>query len=478
MSTSYTELNLGELLKRHPELQISHTDYNINVTANFGTKLSSGDAEKMYQDFDGAGKPSTLYFHVPLCSYICHFCNYVKKYLPEDGNEEEVLENWVNLLIKESTENLHRNNWVSKARIESIYIGGGTASLLKPHHLRKLMTHIKENYYIADGCEVSLEGNPDNYQGNELAEAIEMGFNRFSIGVQSLDDQVINAVGRKHDRAMSLSAIDKLLVTEKPFNVDVIFGLPYQTPMSIAEDVRILCEKGVPTITIYRLRNADRQKMGIGNSSLWNNKRVREKMENANLFPSLEMTYTMREEILKVFLEYGYQPSPCGWWSRPDTYAEGNIPQISKNKWERYDSMIAYGPGVYGWLTGGQDTVLQTHNISDIGKYVEAMESNENPLSFGRLLEGNQAISTALGFNYKANQPIKVERYQKQFGVNLLTDTPYAEVISSLIENRLLLKVDENTLIPTLDGEALHEEIISIYFHNKIGNFTTEICNK
>lgn len=478
MALNQTELNVGELLKRHPELQISHNNYNINVTANFGETIEGAALADLYNHFDGANKPATLYFHVPLCSYICYFCNYVKKYLPQNGKEEEVLDRWVNLLIKESTSTIGQAPWVTKAKIESIYLGGGTASLMKPHQLAKIVAHIREHYTIANDCEISLEGNPDNYQGDEIEQALEMGFNRFSMGVQSLEDDVIKAVGRKHDRKMSIDAINKLLLSNKPFNVDIIFGLPHQTANSVARDIEVLCDMGVPTITIYRLRNADRQKMGIGNVSLWNNDRVREKMEAEGLFPTLEQTYQMREEILKVFLKYGYEPSPCGWWSRKNTYPEGNIPQISKNKWERYDSMIAYGPGVYGWLNDKEGTILQTHNVSDINRYVERMENDESPSSFGRMLTGNEAISTSLGFNYKSNQPIQLSRYQKEFHVDLINDEPYAGVIQSLLESNLLMKLDDDRLLPTLEGEALHEEIISVYFHGQIGQFSSEICHK
>ena len=59
--------------------------------------------------------------------------------------------------------------------------------------------------------------------------------------------------------------------------------------------------------------------------------------------------------------------SPSGWWFKEDAYkTKGNIPQVSKNKWEQYDSMIAFGPGAYGWLTGESKEVIQTHNDLDI----------------------------------------------------------------------------------------------------------------
>lgn len=474
------ELNLGKLLEKHPELQIERNDYNINVTANYGDRLKPEEVFKQYIQHDGAGKPAHLYFHVPLCSYICHFCNYVKKLLPENEEKQDVLDHWTNLLIEESNRYLQNVSWLGKAKIESFYIGGGTASLLRQPQLKKILDHVRAHYDLTENCELSLEGNPDNYQNNELEEAIELGFNRFSVGVQSLQDEVNNFVGRKHDREMSLKAIQKLLQTGKPFNVDIIFGLPYQTPESVAADIRTLCEMGVPTITIYRLRNADRQSMGIGNKSVWNIQSVRERIEEQGLFPSLHETYAMREAILKIFMEFNYSPSPCGWWSKPDTYPEGNIPRVSRNKWQRYDTMIAFGPGAYGWLTGGSDQVIQTHNISDISQYMSYMENETTvPLSFGRILSGHEAVASALGFNFKANQPIELERYRKQFGIDLMEDDPYRSIFKDLLDKGLVsIREDQSALLPTVDGEALHEEIISVYLHQRIGMHPEPLCRR
>jgi coproporphyrinogen III oxidase-like Fe-S oxidoreductase len=153
----------------------------------------------------------------------------------------------------------------------------------------------------------------------------------------------------------SLDAIGNLLATDCPFNVDMMFGLPYQTVETVRADLTTLVEMGVPTITIYRLRNADRAEMGIGNRAVWNIASVREKLIRDGMFPELEITYQMRQAAVEVLLEHEYHPSPCGWWSRPGTYADGNIPQTSKNKWEQYNTMLAFGPGAYGWLTGDRE---------------------------------------------------------------------------------------------------------------------------
>ncbi len=474
------EPDLGILLDSHPELQIDRDSYNINVTANYGERLEPEQLFDIYRNHPGENKPAHLYYHFPLCEYICHFCNYVKQ-LVAPGSREATLDRWTKALISESALYAREAPWVTAARIESFYIGGGTAAVLTPRHLGELLEHVRSTFSLTPDCELNIEGNPDNFCDDAKIKAlVALGFNRFSVGVQSFTAEVNSFTNRGHTPEMSRQAILNLKNTGLPYNVDMMFGLPYQTPDTVAEDIRTLVELGVPTITIYRLRNADRQAMGIGNRAAWNVPKIRTRLSEQGMFPTLKATYAMREQAMHYLVSYGYEPSPCGWWSLPNTYPDGNIPRVSRNKWQRFDTMMAFGPGAYGWLTGANQRVIQTHNSSDINGYLEHMESkNTPPLAFGRLLTDNQAVGTALGFAYKSGQPIEVERFKREYGVDLLNDEPFKEVFDELVAKGLVRRVGGGQAFrPTLDGEALHEEIISVYLHQRIGSFCEKVCNK
>ncbi|GAA0454775.1 hypothetical protein Aca07nite_68900 [Actinoplanes capillaceus] len=481
MAVHDLELDLGALLERNPALRIPRDEYNINVTSNEGGRLTPAELTDEIAAFPGAGQPAHLYFHLPLCNYICHFCNYVKRLVPR-GKEDSSLRLWQDLLIEESRRWLDRFGWVSGARIDSFYIGGGTAALLlnSADTITPLVEHVRRHYQLTDGAEFNIEGNPENFTRDNLALARDLGFNRFSLGVQSLQDEVNEFTKRRHTAEESLSAVRNLLGTGCPFNVDMMFGLPYQTPESVRADLTALTELGVPTITIYRLRNADRAEMGIGNRAVWNNPAVRDRLIQQGYFPDLTATYAMRQAAVEVLLDHDYYPSPCGWWSRPGTYEGGNIPQTSKNKWEHYDTMIAHGPGAYGWLTGDGAEFVQTHNDTDISGYVRYMQTQPDlPLAYGRRLDGHKAIGTALGFNFKANQPIVLDRYQRQFGADLLETEPFASAFADLIDRKLVEVIDGGAALkPTLDGEALHEEIIYHYFHQRISLSDAPVCRR
>lgn len=192
------EPNLGALLDRHPELQIERDDYNINVTANYGERLEPDALFERYKRHPGRGKPAHLYYHFPLCEYICHFCNYVKQ-LASPTSRDAQLDRWTDALIKESTLYAQQVPWITGALIESFYIGGGTAAVLTPAHLLRILDHVRSTFHVTPECELNIEGNPDNFCDIDKVRALsDIGFNRFSVGVQSFTPEVNQFTNRGH----------------------------------------------------------------------------------------------------------------------------------------------------------------------------------------------------------------------------------------------------------------------------------------
>ena len=477
-------LDTKALLDKHPQLHMEHDTFNVPVAVPFGRQMSAEETFKCYCEHDGAGKPAHMYLHVPLCEYICHFCNYTKMRIPQSGKKQDTLLEWTDLLIDESSRYLKQVNWLPKARIESLYIGGGTGSVLLDGDgcLEKLMRHLKSNYFLTDDCEISLEGNPDNFTKDNIKKAMACGINRFSVGIQTLHDEINKFCNRDHTAEQSILTVKHLLDTGLPFNVDMMFGLPYQTPDQIEKDIRTLVDMGTPTVTLYRLRNSDRESSGLGKKSAWNFSKLHNKLEKKGLFPKLYEVHEMRKRAIDILKENEYLPSPCTWWNKKGAYQSGNIPQLSRNKWQNHDTMIGFGPCAYGWLTGGNPYLIQTHNENDINKYVEHMRTKDTvPLVKGLFIEGHQAATTALAYGYIANQPIYLDRFRNQFGVELLEDEPYASILKEMIDDDLLyytnLSSGDYLQIP-LEVESLVNEIIFTYFVGRMGASSDVACSR
>jgi len=298
-----------------------------------------------------------------------------------------------------------------------------------------------------------------------------LGFTRFSVGVQSLQDNVTEFVARGHDRNMTLKSIALLKKTGKPFNVDLIYGLPHQSPQSFADDVQLLVDLGVPTITMYRLRNNDRKQLHLGTRSAWNNQATKKSLEDKGLFPTLENTQNMRELATRVLIDGSYTPSPSCFWSAPNTYPWKNMPKSYVNKWLNYDTHIAYGPGVYGWLSNGKDkSILQYHNTLKIHDYEKAVKAGESPISHAYHMTGQVAVASALAFSFKSCQPILYSDYIDRYNVDISTAEPIASVLRELVYKGLIEELpDGSGLLTTLQGELLHEEVVSVYFYGRLG---------
>jgi len=467
----------SELFARLPDLRIDQDEYNINVTVGYGETLNSDIALGAFDSYRQGNSPIHVYFHIPLCKYICHFCNYVKKRV-SGGAEEANL--WTELLLTEAEAYLQNAEWLGSAPVESVYLGGGTATTLGIRNLEKLLSFVRRRFSLVPSCEITLEGNPDDFTDGFAASAQSIGFNRFSIGIQSLDQNVNKFAGRGHTPEMSLNALKGLLATKAPFNADIMFGLPQQNIMSSSNDIESLAALGVPTITIYRFRNADRQALGIGNASLWNRSDIQNKLHSRGSFLNVEETYDIRRQLVRLLREAGYTASPCGWWSLPHTYPDGNIPQVSKNKWENHNTMAAFGPGAYGWLTSDSTNQLQTHNEANIDQYLKRRKSGEaRPLASARKLDRMQSVATDLGFAFKARQPIPLQRYRRRYDIDLLKDDPCKSSIMHLIDAELIrYDAQADYLYPTDLGEFVHEEIISRYIHTLANHRCAPICNK
>ena len=191
-------------------------------------------------------RPLGLYISVPFCRSKCTYCNFASGVFPAT-----YMERYVHRL----TEDLEAARAFTSAKIlDSIYLGGGTPSLLPPHLFRKLFIAIRQCFEISPGAEITMECAPGQLADDALEAMVECGANRISFGVQSFIDQEARATGRLHTRAIALHDIDRVRQAGiAAINVDLIAGLPHQTEASWRESLDVLTETGVNHASVYLL---------------------------------------------------------------------------------------------------------------------------------------------------------------------------------------------------------------------------------
>ncbi len=166
-------------------------------------------------------EPYSVYIHIPYCKKKCRYCNFLST-APAANDMDAYIE------AMKSELRLYRP-FLSNREIRSVYIGGGTPSLLEPEQLKQIIAEISLSLKINESSEITIEANPESVSPEKLKTMYRAGINRLSIGLQSFDDTVLKSLGRLHDSDSSFAAIEKARSAGfKNINVDIIFGIPSQ----------------------------------------------------------------------------------------------------------------------------------------------------------------------------------------------------------------------------------------------------------
>jgi oxygen-independent coproporphyrinogen-3 oxidase len=191
--------------------------------------------------------PLGLYIHVPWCVRKCPYCDFnshrVEGILPE--------RDYIAALLQDLSRDAGR---VRGRRVESVFIGGGTPSLLSPEAIGVLLDGIRACIALAADAEITLEANPGTAESAKFKGFREAGVNRLSIGVQSFDDAKLSALGRIHDGRTAVEAAS--MAREAGFgnfNLDLMFGLPGQSVAEVERDVETAIALGPTHVSFYQL---------------------------------------------------------------------------------------------------------------------------------------------------------------------------------------------------------------------------------
>ena len=205
--------------------------------------------------------PVGIYVSVPFCRAKCTFCNFASEAFPPSRMQE-----YVNRLLRE-IETLpdlaDKLQFELPKRADSIYLGGGTPSLLEASQLRALLESLQERWEVDADAEITMEAAPGQVSEPLLHAALRAGVNRISLGVQSFVDGESRAVGRLHTAEMCRAEITKLQAAGVPrLSVDLIAGLPFQTAQSWQESLQQVIDSGVEHVSVYMLETDGESRLG------------------------------------------------------------------------------------------------------------------------------------------------------------------------------------------------------------------------
>jgi len=185
-----------------------------------------------------------IYIHIPFCRKACHYCNFhFSTSLQNTTDVLQAIEKEIELRSGEVTE-----------EITTIYFGGGTPSLVDNTVIESLLAEIGRNFTINPKAEITLEANPDDISIEKAKSWKDIGINRFSIGIQSFEDNNLQWMNRAHNASQSITAIDIIRETGfENFSIDLIYGTPGQTTEGWTKDLQTAIDLKIPHLSCYAL---------------------------------------------------------------------------------------------------------------------------------------------------------------------------------------------------------------------------------
>lgn len=283
-----------------------------------------------------------LYIHIPFCASKCHYCDFYSR----KPDSYDIMSRYINAVIAEWS---MRKDEID-GQPDTIYIGGGTPSLLSEKHLSQLIRAIHPSDTLR---EFTIEANPEDVTETWVKSIRELGIDRVSIGIQSLIDDELAAVGRRHDARQALQAIE-LLEKGGITNIsgDLIYGLPGQTTVSWKHSLIGLLATGITHLSAYSLTYEP-------------GSRLYAKLMAGKISETDDDTVAAMYDILTDEIKQR------GWdHYEISNFASPGCRAIHNSRYWDFTPYIGLGPGAHSF-----DGNVRRFNRSDLNRYLEAIES-------------------------------------------------------------------------------------------------------
>ena len=372
-------------------------------------------------------KQAGLYIHVPFCLSKCAYCSFYSiksvNFIPEYllALQEE---------IKFYSKDFHS--------FDSIYIGGGTPSLLNIEQLASIFSVIHKTYEIYADAEITLEANPGDIFLEYLKMLRSIGINRLNIGIQSFDDKLLKFLGRRHSAGEAVFAIDK--ARQAGFNnlgVDLIYGVHGQSIRSWKNTLQKAVSFIPEHISCYQLSLDERTSLYKKYS--WEGWQLPDEDKGLKFF------LTTAEELENA----GYIHYEVSNFARSE-----NLQSRHNMKYWRHVPYLGVGPAAHSFLGN-----KRWWNKPTVKNYLQDIAGKKMPVETSEELTGEQLQLEALFLGLRTREGIDLRLYKQKYGTDLLAEKK--TIIEKLLENKLV-KLESGFLMPTRAGLVVADSLALI----------------
>lgn len=276
--------------------------------------------------------PLSLYIHIPWCVQKCPYCDFNSHALKGEVPHDD----YVAHLLADLDADLHLTDG---RRVETIFIGGGTPSLLSAEAMQNLLDGVRARLPLAEEAEITMEANPGTVEADRFSGYQRAGVNRISIGVQSFDADKLTRLGRIHGPEEAKRAAHLAMsLGLRSFNLDLMHGLPDQTLEQALDDLRQAIALNPPHLSWYQLT--------IEPNTLY--------AARPPVLPDDDALWDIFEQGDRLLTAAGYQQYETSAYAKPGYQCQHNL-----NYW-RFGDYLGIGCGAHGKLTQPDGTILRT----------------------------------------------------------------------------------------------------------------------
>jgi oxygen-independent coproporphyrinogen-3 oxidase len=372
-----------------------------------------------------------LYAHIPFCNYACSYCFFAKKI----GAKDEEMANYVDALVREL-------EWIEPGTpLDQLFVGGGTPTALAPDLLNRVLSAIFERM-SRDGSQVhTLETSPESLTQGHIDILRHHRIGRISMGVQSLDDRVLDAVNRRHTIDQALSACTRLVENGFIVNVDLIYGLPGQTHESFRCDLETVAATGIQSVTLYDLRINERTPVS--------------KIIDSERRLNLSRLMHWRAFIKKAAAKLGFTQTRWHTFKRMDTIAARHerAPTFQ-------DDGMGYQLGV-GMGARSQLGYTLYRNVENVKTYIDRIMTGKSPVEDIIPLDIEDRKTQFVARSLGDGNPLHLDAYERAFGCSLYAD--FGEAIQRLIDGGIVYRQDQR-LYYTEAGKLVYDLVIVCFY--------------
>ncbi|OPY84236.1 MAG: Oxygen-independent coproporphyrinogen-III oxidase 1 [Syntrophus sp. PtaU1.Bin208] len=370
------------------------------------------------------GQRPGLYLHIPFCGSKCRYCNFFSV------TEKQKISAFLTSLYKEVL--LQRGVFDS---FDTLYIGGGTPSILTPLQLADLLSHLRQNFEFTEDAEVTLEVNPADIDVSFLEQIHLLGINRLNIGVQSFDDRILDFLGRRHNSAQALQAIMAARQAGfDNFGIDLIYGIPGQNRSTWKKTLEQVLSLNIPHLSCYQLTVEPETPLG------------RACAQGLCKMPD-------NDELFEFFMDSSEFLEDAGYCHyEVSNFALGAFRMSRHNsKYWRHIPYLGLGPAAHSF-----DGKKRWENVRSLEGYLRRLSRGEWPLEDCETLTEDELQLEMLFLGFRTKAGIDLDNFSKMFGFDLWAKKKH--VLEPLLAAGHL-KITAGRLQPTRTGMALADSL-------------------